>query len=152
MSSAKSFCDKRSTSSFQARRQGHRPRGVTQVHPLQWWWYTYTSFTSVDAAPNPPPAGKPTPPPSPPLAGNPTPPPSPPPAKKQKEEVKEGSKVTHSWIINPKPYVPKTTRVPTPSLKPLLPRPWEVSVEENEAAVAAHYEKWKAEVKEKKRA
>jgi hypothetical protein len=98
---------------------------------------------------SPPPAGNPTPPPSPPPAGNPTPPPNPPSAKKQKQGVKEGSKVT-SWIINPEPYVPKTIRVPTPSLKPLYPRPWEMSVEENKAAAAAEYEKWKAEVKAKK--
>jgi hypothetical protein len=69
--------------------------------------------------------------------------------KKQKQGVKEGSKVT-SCIINPEPYVPKTTRVPTPSLKPLSPRPLEMSVEENKEAAAAEYEKWKAEASAKK--
>jgi hypothetical protein len=87
---------------------------------------------------NPPPAGKQTPPPSPPPAG--TPPPNPPPAKKQKQ----------SWTINPDPYVPKTTKVPEPSLKPLIPRPWERSVEETNAAAAAHLEKWKADMKAKR--
>jgi hypothetical protein len=37
-----------------------------------------------------------------------------------------------------------------PSLKPLSPRPWEMSVEENKATAAAEYEKWKAEVSAKK--
>ena len=37
-----------------------------------------------------------------------------------------------------------------PSLKTLLPRPWEATVEENDAAAAAHHEKWKADVKAKK--
>ncbi|KAK1666218.1 hypothetical protein QYE76_054377 [Lolium multiflorum] len=82
-----------------------------------------------------PPSRQPTPPPNPPPAG--TPPPNPPPAKKQKQ----------SWTINPDPYVPKTTKVPEPSLKPLLPRPWERSAEEVDAAAAAHHEKWKAEMK-----
>jgi hypothetical protein len=64
---------------------------------LRWWWSSYTSLTSADAAPSAPPTGKPMPPPpSPPLAGNPTPSPSPPPAKKKNQGVKEGSKVTPS--------------------------------------------------------
>jgi hypothetical protein len=37
-----------------------------------------------------------------------------------------------------------------PSLKPLLPRPWELSVEETNVAAAAHHEKWKADIKAKK--
>jgi len=89
---------------------------------------------------NPPPAGKQTPPPSPPPAGKQTPPSNPPPAKKQKQ----------SWIINPDPYVPKTTKVPEPSLKPLIPRPWELDDEEIDAAVAADVEKWKADIKAKR--
>ncbi|KAK1608974.1 hypothetical protein QYE76_032647 [Lolium multiflorum] len=72
--------------------------------------------------------------------GDQTPPPNPPPAKKQKQ----------SWTINPEPYVPKTTKVPEPSLKPLIPRPWELSVEENAAVVAAQHEKWKADCKKKR--
>jgi hypothetical protein len=117
---------------------------------LLWrWWSTYTFFTSANATPSLPLADNPMPPPSPALASNPTLPPNPPLAKKQKQGVKEGSKVT-SWIINPEPYVPKTTRVPTPSLKPLSPRPLEMSVEENKEVAAAEYEKWKAEALTKK--
>ena len=92
-----------------------------------------------------PPAGKQPPPPNPPPAG--TPPPNPPPAKKQKQA---DSKETRSWPINPDPYVPKTTTVPEPSLKPLLPRPWELSEAETKLAAAAHYEKWKADTKANK--
>ena len=55
-----------------------------------------------------------------------------------------------SWIINPDPYVPKKTRVPEPSLKPLLPRPWELSDDETKLAAASQYEKWKADTKAKK--
>ena len=108
---------------------------VNKSTPLRWWWwwFTYTSFTLAEAAPNPPSAGKQTPPPSPALAG--TPPPNPPPAKKQKQ----------SRTINPDPYVPKTTKVPEPSLKPLPTRPWERSAEEVDAAAAADHEKWRAE-------
>ena len=87
-----------------------------------------------------PPAG--TTPPNPPPAG--TTPPNPPPAKKQKQA---DSKETRSWTINPDPYVPKTTRVPEPSLKPLLPRPWELSEAETKLAASADYEKWKADMK-----
>ena len=86
-----------------------------------------------------PPAG--TTPPNPPPAG--MTPPNPPPAKKQKQA---DNKETRSWTINPDPYVPKTTRVPEPSLKPLLPRPWELSEAETKLAASAHYEKWKAEI------
>ena len=89
--------------------------------------------------PNPqPPVGKQPPPPSPPPAG--TPPHNPPPAKKQKQ----------SWTINPDPYVPKTTKVPEPSLKPPPTRPWERSAEEVDAAAAADLEKWKADCKKKR--
>ncbi|KAK1691937.1 hypothetical protein QYE76_008634 [Lolium multiflorum] len=72
--------------------------------------------------------------------------PNPPPAKKRRAD----SKVTPSWTINPDPYVPKTTKVPEPSLKPLLPRPWELSEDENNLAAAGQYEKWKADMKAKK--
>ncbi|KAK1643761.1 hypothetical protein QYE76_061566 [Lolium multiflorum] len=90
--------------------------------------------------PNSPPAGKQTPPPSPRPAGDQTPAPNPPPAKKQRQ----------SWVINPEPYVPATTKIPEPSLKPLTPRPWELSVEENAAVVAAQHEKWQADCKKKR--
>ncbi|KAK1642485.1 hypothetical protein QYE76_060290 [Lolium multiflorum] len=91
-------------------------------------------------SPNSPPAGKQTPPPSPRPAGDQTPPPNPPPAKKQRQ----------SWVINPEPYVPATTKIPEPSLKPLTPRPWELSVEQNAAVVAAQHEKWQADCKKKR--
>ncbi|KAK1648789.1 hypothetical protein QYE76_066594 [Lolium multiflorum] len=42
------------------------------------------------------------------------------------------------------------TKVPEPSLKPLIRRPWELSVEENAAVVAAQHEKWKADCKKKR--
>ncbi|KAK1629274.1 hypothetical protein QYE76_003589 [Lolium multiflorum] len=126
------FSGKRSLSSFQTRRQGE------QVHPLRWWWrrrrrrwwwFTYTSFTSADAAPIH-------------LRRVLTPPPSTsgPPAKKRKQ----------SWTINPDPYVPRTTKIPEPSLKPLTPRPYDLSVEENAAVVAAQHEKWQADCKKKR--
>ncbi|KAK1677502.1 hypothetical protein QYE76_038350 [Lolium multiflorum] len=54
-----------------------------------------------------------------------------------------------SWIINPDPYVPKKTKVPEPSLKPLPTRPWERSAEEVEAAATADLEKWKAAARRK---
>ncbi|XP_071685150.1 uncharacterized protein [Lolium perenne] len=73
-------------------------------------------------------------------AGDQTPPPNPPPAKKQKQ----------SWVINPDPYVPRTTKIPEPSLKPLPTRPWERSAEEVDAHAAAEYEKWKADCKKKR--
>ena len=103
------------------------------------------SPTPPSRQPTPPPspqrpAGDQPPPPSPRPAGDQTPPPNPPPAKKQKQ----------SWIINPDPYVPKTTKVPEPSLKPLPTRPWERSAEEVDAAAAADLEKWKADCKKKR--
>ncbi|KAK1604872.1 hypothetical protein QYE76_028545 [Lolium multiflorum] len=103
-----------------------------------WWWFTYTSFTSADAVPQFTSGGAP--PPSPRPAGDQTPPPNPPPAKKQRQ----------SWVINPEPYVPATTKIPEPSLKPLTPRPWELSVEQNAAVVAAQHEKWQADCKKKR--
>ncbi|KAK1630460.1 hypothetical protein QYE76_004775 [Lolium multiflorum] len=62
------------------------------------------------------------------------------PAKKRKQ----------SWTINPDPYVPRTTKIPGPSLKPLTPRPYDLSVEENAAVVAAQHEKWQADCKKKR--
>ena len=104
------------------------------------------SPTPPSHQPTPPPspqrpAGDQPPPPSPRSAGDqtPVPPPNPPPAKKQKQ----------SWVINPDPYVPKKTKVPEVSLKPLPTRPWESSAEEVEAGAAADLEKWKASVKRK---
>ena len=100
---------------------------------------------SRHSTPSPNPVGKQPPPPSPPPAG--TPAPNPPPAKKQKQA---DSKVTRFCTINPEPYVPKTTKVPEPSLKPLLPRPWELSEAETKLAADSHYQKWKANTQAKK--
>ncbi|KAK1652061.1 hypothetical protein QYE76_069866 [Lolium multiflorum] len=103
----------------------------------RWWWFTYTSFTSADAAPNSPPAGADA-------------------ALVLVRRVIDASPQSTSgeeeasWVINPEPYVPATTNIPEPSLKPLTPRPWELSVEENAAAVAAQHEKWKADYKKKR--
>nr|XP_051190047.1 uncharacterized protein LOC127303345 [Lolium perenne] len=46
--------------------------------------------------------------------------------------------------------VARTTKIPGPSLKPLTPRPYDLSVEENAAVVAAQHEKWQADCKKKR--
>ncbi|KAK1612479.1 hypothetical protein QYE76_036152 [Lolium multiflorum] len=62
----------------------------------------------------------------------PTPPPNPPPAGKQL------------------PPPQSTSHHHAKGRAPLLPRPWELSVEETNVAAAAHHEKWKADMKAKK--
>ncbi|KAK1631070.1 hypothetical protein QYE76_005385 [Lolium multiflorum] len=91
-----------------------------------------------------PPSRQPTPPP---FSGG-APPPRP--SRRVRTRPQSTSKKRRSWTINPDPYVPKSTKVPEPSMKPLPTRPWERSAEEVDAAAAADYEKWKADCKKKR--
>ncbi|KAK1603628.1 hypothetical protein QYE76_027301 [Lolium multiflorum] len=116
VSSASSFYGKRSLSSFQARRQGkqvHPPvvvgggggGGGSPTPPSRRRRPPFTS-AGADAAPI--------------LVRR---------VIGRRPQSTSGEE-KQSWVINPDPYVPRTTKA-EPSLKPLIPRPWELSVEEN---------------------